>query len=219
MIGWLVCQRNYIDNLSPTSRQPTLFPGGFRWSANGCWWPPSSFWSARGFLDAASTTIDNQTRLPYSKWIYIWSLKSADWWRNRGRVVLSWSATGRRLVVGADLHNQLYHPHFKRNSQHVFMKLSTYGRKNVGISFEGRVIQKIMQITSRQTVGDQSAITLQMVADQVPKCEVCSIISRRVIGNWLSTTVGDRSANSRRSVGKQSATDWGLKFWLEIGCW
>ena len=55
------------------------------------------------------------------------------------------------------------------------MKLSTYGRKNVGISFEGRVIQKIMQITSRQTVGDQSAITLQMVADQVPKCEVCSI--------------------------------------------
>ena len=50
------------------------------------------------------------------------------------------------------------------------MKLSTYGRKNVGISFEGRVIQKIMQITSRQTVGDQSAITLQMVADQVPKC-------------------------------------------------
>ena len=91
------------------------------------------------------------------------------------------------------------------------MKLSTYGRKYVGISFEGRVIQKIMQITSRQTVGDQSAITLQMVADQVPKCEVCSIISRRVIGNWLSTT--------RRPVGKQSATDWGLKFWLEIGCW
>ena len=91
------------------------------------------------------------------------------------------------------------------------MKLSTYGRKNVGISFEGRVIQKIMQITSRQTVGDHSAITLQMVADQVPKCEVCSIISRRVIGNWLSTT--------RRPVGKQSATDWGLKFWLEIGCW
>ena len=30
------------------------------------------------------------------------------------------------------------------------------------VSFEGRVIQKIMQITSRQTVGDQSAITLQM---------------------------------------------------------
>ena len=30
------------------------------------------------------------------------------------------------------------------------MKLSTYGRKNVGISFEGRVIQKIMQITSRK---------------------------------------------------------------------
>ena len=94
------------------------------------------------------------------------------------------------------------------------MKLSTYGRKNVGISFEGRVIQKIMQITSRQTVGDQSAITLQMVADQVPKCEVCSIISRRLIGNWLSTTrrpvgkqsaigrqtVGDRSANSRRPI-------------------
>ena len=80
------------------------------------------------------------------------------------------------------------------------MKLSTYGRKNVGISFEGRVIQKIMQITSRQTVGDQSAITLQMVADQVPKCEVCSIISRRVIGNWLSTT--------RRPVGKQSAIGW-----------
>ena len=87
------------------------------------------------------------------------------------------------------------------------MKLSTYGRKNVGISFEGRVIQKIMQITSRQTVGDQSAITLQMVADQVPKCEVCSIISRRVIGNWLSTTrrpvgkqSGDRSTNSWRPI-------------------
>ena len=32
------------------------------------------------------------------------------------------------------------------------MKLSTYGRKNVGISFEGRVIQNIMQITSRQTI-------------------------------------------------------------------
>ena len=63
-----------------------------------------------------------------------------------------------------------------------------------------------MQITSRQTVGDQSAITLQVVADQVPKCEVCSIISRRVM--WQSgcrpnsatgrQTVGDRSANSRR---------------------
>ena len=89
------------------------------------------------------------------------------------------------------------------------MKLFTYGRKNVGISFEGRVIQKIMQITSRQTVGDQSAITLQMVADQVPKCEVCSIISRRVIGNWLSTT--------RRPAGKQSAIDWGLN--ILVGDW
>ena len=89
------------------------------------------------------------------------------------------------------------------------MKLSTYGRKNVGISFEGRVIQKIMQITSRQTVGDQSAITLQMVADQVPKCEVCSIISRRVIGNWLSTTrrpVGKQSAIGRQTVGDRLRT-------------
>ena len=107
------------------------------------------------------------------------------------------------------------------------MKLSTYGRKNVGISFEGRVIQKIMQITSRQTVGDQSAITLQMVADQVPKCEVCSIISRRVIGNWLSTTrracrqtVGDRSANSRRPIEelKFLVGNWLLKLLMVVGC-
>ena len=87
------------------------------------------------------------------------------------------------------------------------MKLSTYGRKNVGISFEGRVIQKIMQITSRQTVGDQSAITLQMVADQVPKCEVC--FDNQSASNWQLVvdhsatgrqTVGDRSANSRRPI-------------------
>ena len=89
------------------------------------------------------------------------------------------------------------------------MKLFTYGRKNVGISFEGRVIQKIMQITSRQTVGDQSAITLQMVAEQVPKYEVCSIISRRVIGNWLSTTrrpVGKQSAIGRQTIGDRLRT-------------
>ena len=97
------------------------------------------------------------------------------------------------------------------------MKLSTYGRKNVGISFEGRVIQKIMQITSRQTVGDQSAITLQMVADQVPKCEVCSIISRRVIGNWLSTTrrpVGKQSAIGRQTVGDRLRTKILVGNWL-----
>ena len=108
------------------------------------------------------------------------------------------------------------------------MKLSTYGRKNVGISFEGRVIQKIMQITSRQTVGDQSAITLQMVADQVPKCEVhvklCSIISRRVIGNWLSTTrrpVGKQSAIGRQTVGDRLRTKILVGNWLLIvadGC-
>ena len=104
------------------------------------------------------------------------------------------------------------------------MKLSTYGRKNVGISFEGRVIQKIMQITSRQTVGDQSAITLQMVADQVPKCEVCSIISRRVIGNWLSTTrrpVGKQSATGRKTVGDRLRTKILVGNWLLIvadGC-
>ena len=103
------------------------------------------------------------------------------------------------------------------------MKLSTYGRKNVGISFEGRVIQKIMQITSRQTVGDQSAITLQMVADQVPKCEVCSIISRRVIGNWLSTTrrpVGKQSATERQTVGDRLRTKILVGNWLlmVVGC-
>ena len=101
---------------STTSRRPpttTLFPGGFRWSANGCWWSPSSFGRPEVF-DAASTTLDNQTRLPYKMNIHL--ILKNRWWRNRGRVVLSWSATDRRLVVGADLHNQLYHPHFKRNS-------------------------------------------------------------------------------------------------------
>ena len=104
------------------------------------------------------------------------------------------------------------------------MKLSTYGRKNVGISFEGRVIQKIMQITARQTVGDQSAITLQMVADQVPKCEVCLIISRRIIGNWLSITrrpVGKQSAIGRQTVGDRLRTKLLVGNWLLIvadGC-
>ena len=79
------------------------------------------------------------------------------------------------------------------------MKPSTYGRKNVGISFEGRVIQKIMQITSRQTVGDQSAITLQM----------WSMFDNQFVSNWQLVvdhsatgrqTVGDRSANSRRPI-------------------
>ena len=102
------------------------------------------------------------------------------------------------------------------------MKLSTYGRKNVGISFEGRVIQKIMQITSRQTVGDQSAITLQMVADQIPKCEVCSIISRRVIGNWLSTTrrpVGKQSAIGRQTVGDRLRTKILVGNGVADSCW
>ena len=64
---------------STTSRRPpttTLFPGGFRWSANGCWWSPSSFGRPEVF-DAASTTIDNQTRLPYKMNIHL-ILKNAD---------------------------------------------------------------------------------------------------------------------------------------------
>ena len=54
------------------------------------------------FSMQASTTIDNQTRLPYK--MNTFDPEKCRWWRNRGRVVLSWSATGRRLVVGADLH-------------------------------------------------------------------------------------------------------------------
>ena len=187
----------------------------------GCWWSPSSLWSARGFR----CSINNH-RQPNKAAIqneYTFDPEKCRWWRNRGRVVLSWSATGRRLVVGADLHNQLYHPQFQKKFQHVFMKLSTYGRKNVGISFEGRVIQKIMQITSRQTVGDQSAITLQMVCWSSSKMwSNVTIISRRVIGNWLSTTrrpVGKQSAIGRQTVGDRLRTKiigWKL---VADSCW
>ena len=102
---------------STTSRRPpttTLFPDGFRWSANGCWWSPSSFGRPEVF-DAASTNHRQPNKAAIQN-EYKFDPEKCRWWRNRGRVVLSWSATGRRLVVGADLHNQLYHPHFKRNS-------------------------------------------------------------------------------------------------------
>ena len=94
------------------------------------------------------------------------------------------------------------------------MKLSTYGCKNVGISFEGRVIQKIMQITSRQTVGDQSAITLQMVADQVP-----SMFDNQSASNWQ--LVVDHSATGRQTVGDRLRTKILVGNWLLIvadGC-
>ena len=87
------------------------------------------------------------------------------------------------------------------------MKLSTYGRKNVGISFEGRVIQKIMQITSRQTVGDS-------IGDYSPNgcwssSKMWSMFDNQSASNWQLVvdhsatgrqTVGDRSANSRRPI-------------------
>ena len=112
MIGdWL--SENYIDNLSPTSDNHP-FSGWFSMVGKWLLMIAEQFWSARGFR----CSINNH-RQPNKAAIqneYTFDPEKCRWWRNRGRVVLSWSATGRRLVVGADLHNQLYHPHFKRNS-------------------------------------------------------------------------------------------------------
>ena len=112
MIGdWL--SENYIDNLSPTSDNHP-FSGWFSMVGKWLLMIAEQFWLARGFR----CSINNH-RQPNKAAIqneYIFDPEKCRWWRNRGRVVLSWSATGRRLVVGADLHNQLYHPHFKRNS-------------------------------------------------------------------------------------------------------
>ena len=112
MIGdWL--SENYIDNLSPTSDNHP-FSGWFSMVGKWLVMIAEQFWSARGFR----CSINNH-RQPNKAAIqneYTFDPEKCRWWRNRGRVVLSWSATGRRLVVGADLHNQLYHPHFKRNS-------------------------------------------------------------------------------------------------------
>ena len=80
--------------------------------------------------------------------------------------------------------------------------------KNVGISFEGRVIQKIMQITSRQSsrqtnrrllstnellikfqnvvwFDNQSASNWQLVVDH-------SATGRQTVGDKIVQTVGDR---------------------------
>ena len=90
---------------STTSRRPpttTLFPGGFRSAAKWLLMIAEQFWSARGFR----CSINNH-RQPNKAAIqneYTFDPEKCRWWRNRGRVVLSWSATGRRLVVGADLH-------------------------------------------------------------------------------------------------------------------
>ena len=112
MIGdWL--SENYIDNLSPTSDNHP-FSGWFSMVGKWLLMIAEQFWSARGFR----CSINNH-RQPNKAAIqneYTFDPEKCRWWRNRGRVVLSWSATGRRLVVGADLHNQLYHPNFKRNS-------------------------------------------------------------------------------------------------------
>ena len=102
---------------STTSSRPpttTLFSGWFLMVGKWLLMIAEQFWSARGFR----CSINNH-RQPNKAAIqneYTFDPEKCRWWRNRGRVVLSWSATGRRLVVGADLHNQLYHPHFKRNS-------------------------------------------------------------------------------------------------------
>ena len=112
MIGdWL--SENYIDNLSPTSDNHP-FSGWFSMVGKWLLMIAEQFWSARGFRCSI-----NNLRQPNKAAIqneYTFDPEKCWWWRNRGRVVLSWSATGRRLVVGADLHNQLYHSHFKRNS-------------------------------------------------------------------------------------------------------
>ena len=113
MIGdWL--SENYIDNLSPTSDNHP-FSGWFSMVGKWLLMIAGQFWSV---LVGFRCSINNH-RQPNKAAIqneYTFDPEKCRWSRNRGRVVLSWSATGRRLVVGADLHNQLYHPHFKRNS-------------------------------------------------------------------------------------------------------
>ena len=100
-----------------------------------------------------------------------------------------------KLVVGFE--QKLYHPGFKEIPTCIHM--STYGRKNVGISFEGRVIQKIMQII-RQTVGDQSAITLKWLLIKLLKCDIL----RRVI--MVVDHFGKQSAIGRQTVGDRLRT-------------
>ena len=71
-------------------------------------------WSARGFR----CSINNH-RQPNKAAIqneYTFDPEKCEGFEKNEDDGEIWSATGRRLVVGADLHNQLYHPHFKRNS-------------------------------------------------------------------------------------------------------
>ena len=95
MIGdWL--SENYIDNLSPTSDNHP-FSGWFSMVGKWMLMIAEQFWSARGFR----CSINNH-RQPNKAAIqneYTFYPEKCRWWRNRGRVVLSWSATGRRLVV------------------------------------------------------------------------------------------------------------------------
>ena len=108
MIGdWL--SENYIDNLSPTSDNHP-FPGWFSMVGKWLLMIADQFWSARGFR----CSINNH-RQPNKAAIqneYTFDPENAKGLRKMKMM----EKYGRRLVVGADLHNQLYHPHFKRNS-------------------------------------------------------------------------------------------------------
>ena len=90
MIGdWL--SENYIDNLSPTSDNHP-FSGWFSMVGKWLLMIAEQFWSARGFW----CSINNH-RQPNKAAIqneYTFDPEKCRWWRNRGRVVLSWSATG-----------------------------------------------------------------------------------------------------------------------------
>ena len=90
MIGdWL--SENYIDNLSPTSDNHP-FSGWFSMVGKWLLMIAEQFWSARGFR----CSINNH-RQPNKAAIqneYTFDPEKCRWWRNRGRVVLSWSATG-----------------------------------------------------------------------------------------------------------------------------
>ena len=142
----------------------------------------------------------------HTKWIYTFDPEKCRWWRNRGRVVLSWSATGRRLVVGADLHNQLYHPHFKRNSnmyswncpRMVVKCRNFFWRQGDSKDYANHVTPN-----SRRPIGDYSPNGCWSSS------KMWSMFDNQSASNWQLVvdhsatgrqTVGDRSANSRRPI-------------------
>ena len=203
MIGdWL--SENYIDNLSPTSDNHP-FSGWFSMVDKWLLMIAEQFWSARGFR----CSINNH-RQPNKAAIqneYTFDPEKRRWWRNRGRVVLNWSATGRRLVVGADLHNQLYHPHFKRNSNMyswncprmvVKMYRNFFWRQGDSKDYANHVTPN-----SRRPIGDYSPNGCWSSS------KMWSMFDNQSASNWQLVvdhsatgrqTVGDRSANSRRPI-------------------